>query len=112
RGVHPHVERTWLLVAEAAIRVVDLHRRHAEVHEDDVRGRESFGRKHLRQTGEVPVPRDEGLRTESGGAQTGFRARQLERIHVEADQASSRLDAFEDRLRVTAAAKRAVNGNV
>ena len=112
RRVHPHVERTGLLVAEAAIGIVQLHRGHAEVREDQVRGGEPFGGEHLRQAGEVAVVRDEGLRAEAGRAQARFGARQLERVDVEADQASAGLHAFEDRPRMAAAAERAVHGDV
>ena len=49
RWIHPHVEGTGLLVTEAAIRVVDLHRRHPEVRKDQVGGREALRGEHLRQ---------------------------------------------------------------
>ena len=73
RGVHPHVERPRLLVAEAAIGIVELHRGHAQVRQDQVRGREPFRGEHLRQTREVSLARDEGVGAEAGGAQTRFR---------------------------------------
>ena len=101
-----------LLVAEAASGIVDLHRGHAEVRQDQVRGRESLGGEHLRQAREVPVARDERLGAEAGGAQTRFRARQLEGIDVESDQPSAGLHAFQDRLRMPAAAERAVDRDV
>ena len=112
RWIHPHVERTGLLVAEAAIGIVDLHRGHAKVRKDQVRGRESLGGEHLRQAREVPVACDERLGAEAGGAQTRFRARQLERIDVESDQASAGLHAFQDRPRMPTAAERAVDRDV
>ena len=34
--VHPHVERPFMLVADAALGIVDLHARNAQVGEDDV----------------------------------------------------------------------------
>ena len=58
------------------------------------------------------MARDERLGAEAGGAQTRLGARQLERIDVESDQASARLHALQDRLRVTAAAERAVDRDV
>ena len=112
RRVHPHVEGPRLLVAEAAIGLVDLHRRHAEVREDHVRGREPLRGEHLRQTREVALARDERLGAEADGAQARFGAWQLERIDVEPDQASAGLHAFEDRLRMTAATERAVDRDV
>ena len=113
RRVHPHVERAGFLVGEPAVGVVELHRRDAEVGEDHVRAGEpssaasTCGRpaKLLRcATNESGV--------ESGRSQTRFRARQLERIDVEPDQPSARLNALEDRARVAAEAERAVDRDV
>ena len=56
--------------------------------------------------------RDERLRAEAGRAETRFRARQLERVDVEPDQASAGLHALEDRSRMAAAAERAVDRDV
>jgi hypothetical protein len=109
RWIHPHVEGTGLFVAEAAIGTLDLHRRHTKVRKDQIHGRESLCVEHARKIGEVPVSRDECSGAEAGGAQTSFRARQLEAIEVESDQASARLQVFQDRLRMPAAAERAVN---
>ena len=59
-GIHAHVERAGALVAEAARRVVDLHRRHAEIGEHRCRaGVSPSAREHLRQAREVPLTRDE-----------------------------------------------------
>ena len=107
--VHPHVERTDALVAEAAIGIVELHRRHAEVRQNHVGVFETLGRERLRQAGEVGVARDEGVGAEAGRAQARFRAWQLERIDVEPDEPSARLHALQDRARVTAAAERAID---
>ena len=54
------------------------------------------------------VPRAE-VPDELRRAEPRLGARQFERIDVEADQASAGLDALEDRLRMTAAAERAVH---
>ena len=111
RGIHPHVERPGL-VAEATRGVVDLHRRHAEVREDHVRRRHSLCGEQLRQAREVAVSGDEDVAAEARGPQACFGARQFERIGVESDQASAGLQTLEDRLRVPAAAERAVNRDV
>ena len=55
------------------------------------------------------MARDEGIGAEAGGAQSRFRPRQLERIDVDADQPPAWLHGFQDRLRVRAAAERAVD---
>ena len=74
RRVHPHVEGTGLLVTEAAIGIVELHRGDAQVRKDQIRARESLTGEHLRQTGEVSVMCDERLGAETGRAQLCFRA--------------------------------------
>ena len=55
---------------------------------------------------------DEGFGAEAGGAQPCFGARQLERIDVESDHASSGPHALQNRLRVPTAAERAVDRDV
>ena len=71
--VHAHVQGAGPLVAEATVRVVELHRRDAQVGQDHVHTFESFGGQRLGQTREVRLPRDELLRAEAGGTQTRFR---------------------------------------
>ena len=111
-GVHPHVERARLLVGEPAVRIVELHRRDAEVRENDVRSGEPFVRQHLRQPREIAPVRDERVRAEPRRAQPFVRARQLDRIDVEANQPSAGLNAFEDRAGVAAEPERAVDRHV
>jgi hypothetical protein len=112
RRVHAHVQRSRALVAETASRIVDLHRRHAEVGDRHVHGRDALGREHLRQAGERRMTRHEGAGIDAGGAQPRVGARQLERIHIDPDQPAARKNALEDGARVTAAAQRAVDGHV
>jgi len=110
--IHPHVEGADSLVAEAAIGVVQLHRRHPQVHEDEIGGREPLGGQHLRQPRKRAVMGDKRLGPEAGGAQSCLRAGQLERIHVEPDEASARLQASQDRLGVSPTTERAVHHDV
>ena len=110
--IHAHVERPRRLVGEAARRVVELHRRDAEIGEDDVGAGEPFLRQHVRQAREVAAARREPIRAEPRRAQAGLGARQLDRIDVETDQPAARLNAFENRARVSAEAERAVDGDV
>jgi hypothetical protein len=112
RRVHPHVQRTGILVAETPVGVVELHGGDAEVHENDVGGSQAFGGEHLRQAREVGLVGAERLRAEARRAEMGFRPRQLERIHVESDQTSAWLDALENRPGMPAAAERAVNRDI
>jgi hypothetical protein len=65
RWIHPHVEGTDPFVAEAAIGIVELHRGHAQVREDQVRGRQSLSGEHLWQPSEVAAACDEGLGAEA-----------------------------------------------
>jgi hypothetical protein len=69
-------------------------------------------REHLAQAREISVACDEGFGAEAGGAQACFGARPLEGIDVEPDQASAGLHAFENGLRMPAAAERAVDRDV
>ena len=75
QGIHAHVEGTHPFVAEAAIGIVELHRRHAKVGQDQVHACQPFGGQHVRQAREVRVARDEDLGTEAGRAQMRFRTR-------------------------------------
>ena len=65
-----------------------------------------------RQAREVRSPRDEDVRAEAQAPQPGLGLRQLERIDVEAEQPSARLEALEHRARVAAVAERAVHGDL
>ena len=107
--IHPHVERTDPFVAEAAIGIVELHRRHAEVRQNQVDACQPLGGQHLRQAREVRVARDEHVGAEAGRAQTRFRARQLERVDIEPDEAAARPHTLQDRSRMTAPAERAIH---
>ena len=110
RGIHAHVERPHALVAEAAGRVVDLHRRDAEIREHDVHAAKTLGGEHLQQSREGAATRRERVGGEAGGADLRFGPLQLHRIQIESDQPAAGLDAIEDRLRVAAATKRAIDG--
>ena len=112
RRIHPHVERTGLLVAEAAIGIVELHRGHAEVRQDHVAVASPSAASTCGRPAKLPWCATNVVGAEAGRAQARFRARQLERIDVESDQASAGLHAFQDRLRMPAAAERAVHRDV
>jgi len=86
-----------------------LHRRHAKIRENEIHGGESFRGEQLREIREISRARDEHAGAEAGRAQAGFRARQLDRVDVDTDEASAGLQLFQDRLRVPTAAERAVN---
>ena len=98
-----------VLVGEAARGVVELHRRDAEVREDEIRAGDAFRGQHLRQPGEVAAMRAEDRLAEPERAQALDRSRQLDRIDVQADQPAAGLNALEDRPRVPAEAERAID---
>ena len=106
-GVHAHVERAVEAEAEAALGVVDLRRRDAEVeqHAVDLRDAErGERRRHRRERG--VVDREARIGGERGvGRGAGDRLR----VAVERDQAALRRQPLEDRARVAAAAERAVD---
>ena len=110
--IHPHVEGTGILVAEAAGGILDLHRGDAEIHEDDVRCRDPLLGEHSRQVREVAVARHEAVGTETRSAQACFRSRQLDRVDVQTNQAAAGAHGLQDRLRVSPATERAVNRDV
>src|SRR5581483_5238369 len=96
--VHPHVERTRLPEAEAALRPLELHRRDAKVVEESV-GPALHG--HLREPGADPdEPRSEP-RQASGGSLEGLR------VAVDPDQASD--PRLEECLGVTSRPERHVD---
>jgi len=53
--IHPHVQRSIVLVTEATIGVVDLHARNAQVGKDDVETVEAFASEDLSKPGEMAV---------------------------------------------------------
>jgi hypothetical protein len=109
--VHAHVERTFILEGGAAVRVVELHRRHAEVGKNHVRGGELFFCQDFRQAGEIALANDERVGVKPGRAHAVLGSRQLQRIDVESDQPSARLKARQDGARVSAEAERAIDSD-
>ena len=107
--IHAHVERAGELDGEAACRIVNLHRGDAEVGEDQIRAGDFRLGEHLRQPREVAPVGGESFRAETKRAKTTFGLGQLNRIGIEAEQASGGLEAGEDFLRVSAVAERAIH---
>ena len=64
----------------------------------------------LRQSGEIAADGRENFRTKTGGAQTGFRLWQFNRVGIQTEQMSAGLEAGEDFLRMTAVTERAIHG--
>ena len=98
-----------MLVGESSRRVVELHRRHAEVGQDHVGGWQTLGGQDARQPGEIARVGHERLGAEAGSAKRRLGARQLEGIDVEADEAPAGLQALQHRPGMTTAAERAVD---
>ena len=75
------------LVAEAALGVIELHRRHAEVCHDHVGVSVPLGGERLRQLVETQVVRREDIGANAVAPETRVGARQFDRVDVEADDA-------------------------
>ena len=52
-NIHPHVQRSIVLVAKTATGIVDLHARHTQISKDDVIAVEPFAGKELSKPGEM-----------------------------------------------------------
>src|SRR4029079_11330570 len=111
RGIHSHVERARGLIAETACWIVELHRRHTEIDEHDVRSRHALSRQCFGKAGKVALAHDALVRSEPIRAQRRFRASKLDRIDIEPDQSSAWPEPLEYRASVTAAAESAVDGD-
>jgi hypothetical protein len=89
--VHPHVEGTIDREREAAGRIVDLHRRDAEVREEEVRPvRPPDVSDGGMRAGEVRAANRQDLLVEAEMAQARLRPGQLNRIRIEGEQPSAR----------------------
>ena len=106
-GIHAHVERRVVGVGEAALPGVDLHRRHPQVHVDEVGGQPLVAQQ--REAG-GEVGADEAGLAGDIGRQLG-KALLGERVAVDPDQRPGGADAIRDQPRVTGAADGAVDGN-
>ena len=84
--VQAQVQRAVGLEAEAARRVVDLHRRHAQVGQHEVEAAAGLGQQRG-QCREVHAAHDQHRVVEAQAAQARLGARQLERVDVDAEQA-------------------------
>ena len=71
-----------------------------------------FGGKHFRQSRKVRVSHNKHVGPEASMAQTRFRAWQLDRIDIDSDDAAAWRHPFQDSLRVTAPADRAIDGDI
>ncbi len=105
-AIHAHVEGPVADVGEAALRVVDLHARHADVGQDGVDGRDPFSRQDRRQRGEVAVMKGEG---EANGPESFAGARQVVGVEVEADQSSAGAGAAQQLDRMAGPARGAID---
>ena len=70
---------------------------------------QSLRGQHSRETGKVAAIADEGFRSKSARAETGFGFRQFDRIGVETEQAATGCEPRENCFRVTAIAERAIH---
>ena len=107
--IEPHVERAFHFRSEAARRIVELHRGHAEISEDAVGARESRVGENARQAGEVAAVRGERLRAESEFTKARFGLGQFDGIGVESEQPTAGLDARENFPRMATETERAID---
>jgi len=105
--VHSHVQRAFLLIAETARRIVDLHARDAQVGEDDVVTVKLLSRQDLADAGKVAAVVTDDVRG-SGLSQTLPGPLHLPSIDVESDQSPTRRDSLEERQRVPTVAERTI----
>ena len=110
--IHPQVERALVLERESARWIVELHRRHAEIGENDIRRWKLFGRQHAREPGEIAAPDDERGFRRAVGPEAGVCPRQFDWIDVEREHSSARQHPFEERCGVPAVAERGVDGEL
>ena len=107
--VHPHIERTFMLVAHPALGIVDLHARNAEVGEDDIEAVELLLAEHLGDAGEIAVIE---AHRHALLAQAAAGALQLGGIDIQADQSSAGPDSSEEFQGMPAVADGAVHDDV
>ena len=108
-GIHPHVERSVVGVGEAALPGVELHRGDAQVHVDDVRD-DALALELGQRVGEVGA--NEARR--SRPARASISANRSAAVGSRSMQISvpGRAEALGDQPGVTAAAERAVDGEL
>jgi len=85
-----------VLVGEAPVRVVDLHRRDAEIEQNAVHAVPPEFAQKARQPGEVGATRQKQIVTEALVPEALFRQRKLQRILIEAEKDATRLQARQD----------------
>ena len=108
--VHAHVERALELDREAAVRIVDLHRGHAEISEDQVDSGKLFKAENFRQPGKIAAMRHENFRAESTGAQSRLGFWEFDGINVQPDETSAGLQFGKKFASVTAVTQGAIHG--
>jgi hypothetical protein len=110
-GVQPQVQRAFGLEAEAARGVVDLHRRHAQVGQDEIEATTRLGQ----QAGDarkVDPVQDQHRRIETQVAQPRRGAGEFDRIHVGAEQPPARRQQAQQRPGMAAITQRGVQPGV
>ena len=110
-GVQSQVQGPIDLEAEAARRVVDLHRRHAQVGQHEVEAAPRLGQQ-SGDAAEVHAPQHQHRRVVAQATQARFGARQFPRVHIDAEQAAAGRQARQQFLRVPAEAERRVEADL
>ena len=108
-GVHPHIERPIVLVADAAGGVVDLHAGNAEVGKDNVVTVDLFWAQDIGDAGEIHVVHSEGRRV---AAETAAGLFQFDGVEIKADEPAGLADTSDKFPGMAAIAEGAIGDDV
>ena len=109
RPIHPHVEWAIAHVREAAVTIVHLHARHADIGKQDIAAGQAFGPKSTWDASEVRVVNGEQV---SDGRELLGGGRDVAAVEIEGDEHSLRADAPKQFDRVAGIADRAVHDDL
>ena len=92
--------------------VVDLHGGKTEIREEQVRPFGCLGGEEPRQRREIHTSQDDRFGRKTEAAESGLGLGQFDRIGIQAEQPSARLDGGEEGAGMTAVSQRAIDGDI